>query len=104
MAYTAPVKEMRFVLDHIADMAALAGLPGYDHATPDVVEAVLSEAARVSGDVWAPTNATGDQQTSKLENGGVKTPAGFKDAYKQFADGGWNAFVCTPEFGGQGLP
>lgn len=104
MAYTAPVKEMRFVLDNIADMAALAGLPGYDHATPDVVEAVLTEAARVAGDVWAPTNTAGDQQTSTLENGGVKTPTGFKDAYKQFADGGWNAFVCTPEFGGQGLP
>jgi 3-(methylthio)propanoyl-CoA dehydrogenase len=104
MAYTAPVKEMRFVLDQIADMTALSGLPGYDHATPDVVEAVLTEAARVAGDIWAPTNKKGDQQMSRLENGAVKTPDGFKDAYKQFADGGWNAFVCAPEFGGQGLP
>lgn len=104
MAYTAPVREMRFVLDQIADMEGLAALPGYDHASPDVVEAVLTEAARVAGDVWAPTNGTGDKETSRLENGSVKTPAGFKDAYKQFADGGWNALVCAPEFGGQGLP
>lgn len=104
MAYTAPVREMRFVLDQIADMEGLAALPGYEHATPDVVEAVLTEAARVAGDVWAPTNTAGDKETSRLENSSVKTPTGFKDAYRQFAEGGWNAFVCAPEYGGQGLP
>jgi len=104
MAYTAPVREMRFVLEEIADIEGLSALPGYDHATPDVVEAVLTEAARVAGDVWAPTNTAGDKETSRLENGAVKTPTGFKEAYKQFAEGGWNAVVCPPEHGGQGLP
>ncbi|MFN7114749.1 MAG: acyl-CoA dehydrogenase [Alphaproteobacteria bacterium] len=104
MPYQAPVKEMRFVLDHIAGLDALAALPAYAHATPDMVDAILEEAARVARDVWAPTNKTGDRQMSKMADGGVKTPDGFKDAYKQFADGGWNAFVCTPDHGGQGLP
>ncbi len=104
MAYQAPVKEMRFVLDHIARMGELSAMPGYAHATPDMVDAILEEAARLARDVWSPTNKTGDLQTSKLVGDTVKTPDGFKDAYKQFADGGWNAFVCNPEHGGQGLP
>lgn len=104
MSYQAPVKEMRFMLDHIAGMDDIAALPAYAHATPDMVEAILEEAARVARDVWAPTNKTGDTQMSRMENGAVKTPQGFGDAYKQFADGGWNAFVCNPDHGGQGLP
>jgi len=104
MPYQAPVKEMRFVLDHIAGLDELASLPAYSHATPDMVDAILEEAARVARDVWAPTNKNGDRQMSKIEGGGVKTPDGFKEAYKQFAEGGWNAFVCPPEHGGQGLP
>jgi 3-(methylthio)propanoyl-CoA dehydrogenase len=102
--YHAPLKDMRFVLSEIAGMDDIAKLPGYEHATHDVVEAVLTEAARLAAEVWAPTNKTGDQQMSKLDNGGVKTPDGFKDAYKQFADGGWTGIVCDQEFGGQGLP
>ncbi len=102
--YHAPLKDMRFVLNEIAGMDDIAKLPGYEHATHDVVEAVLTEAARLAGEVWAPTNKTGDRQMSKLDNGAVKTPDGFKDAYKQFADGGWTGIVCDQEFGGQGLP
>jgi alkylation response protein AidB-like acyl-CoA dehydrogenase len=104
MSYTAPVRDMRFVLDQIARMDELTALPGYDHATPDVVDAVLQEAARLSQEVWAPTNINGDRQTSKLEGDGVRPAAGFKDAYTQFAAGGWNAVTCHPEHGGQGLP
>ena len=104
MAYTAPLKDMRFVLNEIAGVEDISKLPGYEHATHDVVEAVLTEAARLAGEVWAPTNKTGDRQMSRLENGGVKTPDGFKDAYTQFAQGGWTGIVCDPEFGGQGLP
>lgn len=104
MPYHAPVKEMRFVLDHIAGLDELAALPAYSHATTDMVDAILEEAARLARDVWAPTNKNGDRQMSKIEGTGVKTPDGFKDAYKQFAEGGWNAFVCPPEHGGQGLP
>ncbi len=104
MTYTAPLKDMRFALQHIAKMDEVAGLPGFDHATPDVVEAVLEEAAKLAGEVWAPTNATGDKQHSTLENGAVKTPTGFKAAYKAFADGGWNALTCRPEHGGTHMP
>ncbi|TAL35929.1 MAG: acyl-CoA dehydrogenase [Alphaproteobacteria bacterium] len=102
--YHAPLKDMRFVLNEIAGMEDISKLPGYEHATHDVVEAVLTEAARLAGEVWAPTNKTGDRQMSKLDNGNVKTPYGFKDAYKQFADGGWTGIVCSQEHGGQGLP
>jgi alkylation response protein AidB-like acyl-CoA dehydrogenase len=102
--YHAPLKDMRFVLSEIAGMDDIAKLPGYEHATHDVVEAVLTEAARLAAEVWAPTNKNGDKQMSRLDNGGVKTPDGFKDAYKQFADGGWTGIVCDQEFGGQGLP
>ncbi|MEZ0226646.1 MAG: acyl-CoA dehydrogenase [Alphaproteobacteria bacterium] len=102
--YHAPLKDMRFVLNEIAGMEDISKLPGYEHATHDVVEAVLTEAARLAGEVWAPTNKTGDRQMSRLENGNVKTPDGFKDAYNQFADGGWTGIVCGQEHGGQGLP
>ncbi len=102
--YHAPLKDMRFVLDEIAGMEEIAGYAPYSHATPDVVEAVLAEAARLAGEVWAPTNKTGDRQMSKLSGEGVKTPDGFKDAYKQFADGGWTGINCGQEFGGQALP
>lgn len=104
MSYTAPLQDIRFVLDNIARMDDIAKLPGYDHATPDVVEAVLEGAAKLSSEVWAPLNKTGDRQMCRIDNGNVKTPDGFKDAYKQFAEGGWNALVCPQEFGGQGLP
>src|SRR5690606_19271345 len=68
------------------------------------VEAVLTEAARLAGEGWAPTNATGDKQMSKLEGEGVKTPDGFKDAYTQFAQGGWTGVTCGEEFGGHAPP
>jgi len=102
--YHAPLKDMRFVLNEIAGMEEISQLPGFEHATHDVVEAVLTEAARLAGEVWAPTNKTGDRQMSKLNGEGVKTPDGFKDAYKQFAEGGWTGINCGQEFGGQGLP
>jgi alkylation response protein AidB-like acyl-CoA dehydrogenase len=93
MTYSAPLKDMRFVL------RTLAGVED-----SDILEAVLSEAARLSQDVWAPTNVTGDRQMSRKTPEGVKAPDGFKDAYKQFADGGWNAVTWPEEFGGQNLP
>jgi alkylation response protein AidB-like acyl-CoA dehydrogenase len=105
VTYTAPLKDMRFVLQNIAGMEGIAQLPGYEHATADVVEAVLEEAAKLSSEVWAPTNGTGDEQTSKMAaDGSVKTPDGFKNAYTKFAEGGWNALTCAPEHGGQNLP
>ena len=104
MGYTPPLKDMRFVLDHVIGLPEIAQRTGYEHATPDMVEAVLTEAARLSSEVWAETNKIGDRQGCKVDGVTVKTPEGFKDAYKQFADGGWNAMTCTPDHGGQGLP
>ena len=102
--YTPPLKDMRFVLQHIAGMDELAQFDAYAHATPDVVEMVLEEAAKLASEVWAPTNRTGDEQTSRINGNEVKTPDGFKDAYTKFAEGGWNALVCPAEYGGQNLP
>lgn len=104
MTYTAPLKDMRFVLQHIAELEDVTKMPAYAHATPDVVEAVLEEAARLSSEVWAETNGAGDRDGAKIQNGEVKTSPGFKDAFKQFSDGGWNGVVCPSEFGGQHLP
>ena len=104
MTYKAPLQDMRFALEHVANLNNIADLPGYDHATPDVIDAVLNEAARLSSQVWAPTNKSGDRQTSKLQGDGVKTPEGFKDAYVQFAQGGWTGLACNAAHGGQGLP
>jgi len=104
MVYSPPLKDMRFVLQHIAGMEDIAQFPAYAHATPDVVEAVLEEAAKLAEEVWAPTNITGDTQTSTISGNEVKTPDGFKEAYTKFAEGGWNALVCSSEFGGQNLP
>src|SRR5687767_4029458 len=102
--YTAPLKDMRFVLNELAGLAEVAKLPGYEEATPDTVEAILEEAARFASGVLDPLNRVGDQQGSKLADGKVRTPQGFRDAYRKFAEGGWNALPFEPAWGGQGLP
>ena len=70
----------------------------------DTVTAVLEEAAKLAGDVLAPLNLSGDHEGSLLENGVVRTPKGFEEAYRSYVDGGWNGLPFDPEFGGQGLP
>ncbi|MGH6996281.1 MAG: acyl-CoA dehydrogenase family protein, partial [Stellaceae bacterium] len=102
--YAAPLAEMRFALDEIAGLPEIAKLPGYETASLDVVDAVLGEAAKLASNVIAPTNRTGDIEKSRLENGVVRTPAGFKEAYRAYAGGGWSALSASPEHGGQGLP
>lgn len=102
--YAAPLAEMRFALDEIAGLSEIAKLPGYETVSADVVDAVLDEAAKLAGNVIAPTNRTGDIEKSRLENGVVRTPAGFKEAYRAYASGGWSALSAPPEHGGQGLP
>ena len=103
-AYTAPIADMRFVLEELAGLGEIAGLPGYEDATPDLVEAVLSEAGRFAGEVLAPLNQSGDREGSVYENGVVRTPRGFPEAYAQFAEGGWGSLPFDPDHGGQGLP
>ncbi len=105
MAYQAPLKDMHFALAHAAEIDRLAQLPAFaEAATPDMVEAVLGEAARLAGTVWAPTNVAGDKTGSKLNGHDVVTPPGFRDAYQQYRDGGWNSLSFAATHGGQGMP
>ncbi len=102
--YKAPLRDMTFTLDRIIGLSDVTSLPRYADATPDVVAAVLEEAGKFTSGVLGPLRRVGDQQGSKLENGQVRTPDGFKEAYAQYVEGGWNGLSNDPEFGGQGLP
>lgn len=104
MGYVAPVKDMMFVLRELAGLEQVAQLPGFEEATPDLVEAILDEAGKFAGGVLAPLNFSGDQEGAKWHDKQVTMPAGFKEAYTQFAESGWSALDCHPEHGGQGLP
>ena len=103
-AYAAPLKDMRFVLNELAGLAEVAKLPEFEEATPDTVDAILKEASKFASEVLDPINLSGDQEGSKLSDGEVRTPRGFRDAYRKFCDGGWNALPFEHEWGGQGLP
>jgi alkylation response protein AidB-like acyl-CoA dehydrogenase len=103
--YRAPLTEMQFVMNDLAGLEQVAGLPGFEEATPDVVAAILEEAGKFATDVLDPLNRTGDTEGAKrLEDGTVRTPAGFKAAYRQYCENGWNGLTKNPEHGGQGLP
>ena len=103
--YQAPLAEMRFVLYELAGLDQVAQLPGYEEATPDVATAILEEAAKFATNVLDPLNVVGDREGSRRQDDGtVRTPTGFKDAYRQFCENGWNGLTKHPEFGGQGLP
>jgi alkylation response protein AidB-like acyl-CoA dehydrogenase len=102
--YHAPVRDMSFALNALAGVGNLAELPDFRDVTPDLVDAVLEEAARLASDVLAPLNRTGDRTGSRVENRAVVTPPGFRDAYRAFREGGWPALSGKPERGGQGLP
>ncbi|BAN23802.1 acyl-CoA dehydrogenase [Caballeronia insecticola] len=104
MSYHAPVKEMLFVMKELADLERIAALPGHEDAGFDTAQAVVEEAARFCGEVIAPLNVAGDRTPSTWANGEVTTTPGFKDAFRQFAEGGWQGVVHPADFGGQGLP
>lgn len=104
MSYSAPVKEILFTLTNVVGLEDIAALPGFSDASPDLVEAILEESAKFTGDVLAPLNTVGDQQGSTLADGVVTTPDGWKAAYEQFVENGWGSLSFSPEFGGQGLP
>ncbi|NYZ13456.1 acyl-CoA dehydrogenase [Azospirillum sp. RWY-5-1] len=103
-SYTAPVADLRFVLNEVVGLDRVAALPGCDSAAPDLVDAVLEEAGKFASGVLAPLNRVGDKEGSKLENGVVRTPTGWKEAYNQFVEAGWNSLPFDPDHGGQGLP
>lgn len=102
--YTAPLRDMRFVLHELFADDQFANLPAHAEFTPDLLDAVLEEAAKMTQDILLPLNASGDLEGCRLENGVVRTPTGFKAAYDQFREGGWAALASAPEWGGQGLP
>jgi len=104
VSYKAPLKDMLFVVNELADLSAIAQLPGCEDATPDTVEAVLEENARFCGEVVAPLNHSGDKEPSFWHDGEVTTSKGFKEAFRAFADAGWQGVQHPAEYGGQGLP
>ncbi|MBV8061681.1 MAG: acyl-CoA dehydrogenase family protein, partial [Alphaproteobacteria bacterium] len=102
--YKAPLEDIKFVLNEVVGAADLAGLPGYGEATPELVDTILEEAAKICEEVLFPLNQSGDAEGCTFDNGAVKTPSGFKDAYQVFREGGWTGLSCDPAYGGQGLP
>ncbi|HJU99412.1 MAG TPA: acyl-CoA dehydrogenase [Burkholderiaceae bacterium] len=104
MPYQAPVKDMLFVMNELADLAAVNALPGNEDATPDTAEAVLEENAKFCSNVVAPLNNPADKEPSYWHDGQVTTSKGFKEAFKAFAEAGWQGVQHPVEFGGQGLP
>ena len=106
-AYRAPLRDMRFVFDEVLGASqVLQDLPDQGEFSSDLADAILEEAAKLAENVLAPLNGPGDQQGCQYDpqTKAVTVPQGFKQAYKQFAEGGWTALACSPEFGGQGLP
>jgi len=104
MKYAAPLKDMLFVIGELADVENISVLPGFEDATLETAQAVLDEAAKFSGDVLAPLNLEGDKHPSQWSAGEVATTAGFKEAFRQFGEGGWQGVMHPAEFGGQALP
>ena len=104
MPYRAPVKDIRFILDHVVGFAEVAATPRFSEATPDLAEAILTEAGRISTDILAPLNKGADQTPARLENGAVVSSPGFAEGYRAIAEGGWVGMAASPEHGGMGLP
>jgi alkylation response protein AidB-like acyl-CoA dehydrogenase len=104
MSYTAPLKDMLFNIEHLARIDLVAAMPGFEDAGLETAQAVLEESAKLNQDVLAPLNWEGDKNPSSFKAGVVTTTPGFKEAFKQYTEGGWQGLQHPVEFGGQGLP
>ena len=103
--YNAPTRDTRFVINEMLELESFGNLPGFEMATPDMVEAVVNEAGKFCSEVLAPINQIGDQQgCTRHEDGSVTTPDGFKEAFNQYREAGWGTISAPQEFGGQGMP
>jgi alkylation response protein AidB-like acyl-CoA dehydrogenase len=104
VSYNAPVKDMLFNIQHLANIDQIAQMPGFEDAGFDTAQAVLEESAKFTGGMVAPLNWEGDKNPSSWKDGVVTTTAGFKEAYQQYCEGGWQGLQHPADFGGQGLP
>ena len=103
--FRVPVRDMRFLMNEVFDYPGhYRSLVGGDEASPEVVDAIIDAAAQYCDEVLAPLDAVGDREGCRFENGEVRTPTGFREAYRQFVDGGWQSLSYPAEYGGQGLP
>ena len=103
-SYKAPLADMRFVLHELFDSKTITELPGYEDFSPELIDSVLEEASKLCEEVLFPLNQSGDLEGCHYENGVVRTPSGFPEAYNAFREGGWTAMASAPEYGGQGMP
>ena len=102
--YVAPLKEMQFVLKYVVGLDQVNTLPGWEEVTADLVDAILEEAGKLASEVLSPLNITGDRLGAQWKDGVVTMPAGFKAAYLQYCNAGWNNILSPTQYGGQGLP
>ena len=103
MSYSAPLKDMLFNIEHLARIDQVAALPGFEDAGLETAQAVLEECAKLNEGVIAPLNFEGDKNPSFFKDGQVTTTPGFKDAFRQYAEGGWQGLQHPVDFSGQGL-
>jgi alkylation response protein AidB-like acyl-CoA dehydrogenase len=102
--YTPPIKDIEFILHDVLDMEELTTLPGYEDFSGELADQILEEGGKICEEVFFPLNHSGDLEGCVLENGMVRTPKGFKEAYETFAENGWCGLACDPEYGGMGMP
>ncbi|NEN93010.1 MAG: acyl-CoA dehydrogenase, partial [Okeania sp. SIO3H1] len=102
--YTAPIVDSSFLLNDVFDVRRYGNLPVFKEMSEDLIDAILTEAGKLASDILHPVNASGDAEGCVLHGSDVKTPEGFQQAYRAYADGGWMGLSCDPDYGGQGLP
>ena len=102
--YTAPVKDMMFLFEKLRDNKNYNELEKYNEVTPDLVKDILEEAAKINQNLILPLAKAGDENPAVLENGIVRTPPGYKEAYQKYIEDGWTSLSCDPKYGGQGMP